>query len=197
MIIYHARSPWHEHVVHLEGFEPWSSVRRAILCHSEISLQKGWILRWLEIQYWTTQFFEPPMVKLIWFELSWGRVLKNEGSRKLKFYLIYRKIPKISPRDYIFQRSFLRHKLKARGTHTSTHGRAGTSRMHTTISPGQWQPWTAFSPLYMKGNLRFKIGQAYTWREIWVSKTIGLAYCTWKETYVANLQVLLWPVFRT
>ena len=112
MIIYHARSPWHEHVVHLEGFEPWSSVRRANLCHSEISLQKGWILRWLEIQYWTTQFFEPPMVKLIWFELSWGRVLKNEGSRRLKFYLIYRKIPKISPRDYIFQRPFLRDKLK-------------------------------------------------------------------------------------
>ena len=91
---------------------------------------------------------------------------ENEGSRKLKFYLIYRKIPKISPRDYIFQRPFLRDKLKARGTHTSTHGRAGTSRMHTTISPGQWQPWTAFSPLYMKGNLSFKIGQAYTWREI-------------------------------
>ena len=153
MIIYHARSPWHEHVVHLEGFEPWSSVRRAILCHSEISLQKGWILRSLEIQYWTTQFFEPPMVKLIWFELSWGRVLKNEGSRKLKFYLIYRKIPKISPRDYIFQRPFLRDKLKGQ-RHTSTHGRAGTSRMQTTISPGQWQP--------------------YIWREICVSKSARL-----------------------
>ena len=75
--------------------------------------------------------------------------MKNEGSRKLKFYLIYRKIPKISPRDYIFQRPFLRDKLKGRGRHTSTHGRAGTSRMQTTISPGQWQPWTAFSPLYI------------------------------------------------
>ena len=28
-----------------------------------------------------------------------------------------------------------------------THGLACTSRMRKTISPGQWQPWTAVSPL--------------------------------------------------
>jgi len=38
-------------------------------------------------------------------------------------------------------------KLKARGKHTPTHGLASTSRMRTAISPGQWQPWTAVSPL--------------------------------------------------
>ena len=26
---------------------------------------------------------------------------------------------------------------------------ASTLRMRTTISPGQWQPWTAVSPLYV------------------------------------------------
>ena len=41
--------------------------------------------------------------------------------------------------------------------------------------------------LYTEGTLRFKIGQAYTWREICVSKSIGLAY-SWKEIYVSNLQ---------
>ena len=35
--------------------------------------------------------------------------------------------------------------------------------------------------LYTEGNLRFKIGQAYTGGEIYVSKSIGLAYA-WKET---------------
>ena len=34
-----------------------------------------------------------------------------------------------------------------RSTHTPTHGLASTSRMRTAISPGQWQPWTAVSPL--------------------------------------------------
>ena len=38
-------------------------------------------------------------------------------------------------------------KLKTRGTHTPTHGLASPSHMRTTISPGQWQPWTAVSPL--------------------------------------------------
>ena len=33
------------------------------------------------------------------------------------------------------------------GTHTPTHRLASTSRMCTAISPGQWQPWTAVSPL--------------------------------------------------
>ena len=37
--------------------------------------------------------------------------------------------------------------------------------------------------LYWEGNLRFKIGQAYTWREICVSKSRGLAYSQ-KEMYV-------------
>ena len=37
-------------------------------------------------------------------------------------------------------------KLKARGTHTPIHGLASNSRMAST-SPGQWQPWTAVSPL--------------------------------------------------
>ena len=39
----------------------------------------------------------------------------------------------------------------------------------------------------MEGNLRFKIGQAYTWSEICVSKSIGLAY-SWKEIYVSNVR---------
>ena len=37
-------------------------------------------------------------------------------------------------------------KLKARGTHTPIHGLASNSRMAST-SNGQWQPWTAVSPL--------------------------------------------------
>ena len=160
MIIYHARSPWHENVVHLKGFEPWSSVRRANLCHSEISLQKGWILRWLEIQYWTTQFFEPPMVKLIWFELSWGRVLKNEGSRKLKFYLIYRKIPKISPRDYIFQRPFLRDKLKQ-----------GADIHQPTAGP---VPLACKQPYHLRSGSHGQLFHPYIWREICVSKSARL-----------------------
>ena len=39
----------------------------------------------------------------------------------------------------------------------------------------------------MEGNLRFKIGQTYTWRKVCVSKSIRLAY-SWKEIYVSNLQ---------
>ena len=62
----------------------------------------------------------------------------------------YRKIPKIGPRVYIFQRPFL-------------------------------------SGLYTEGKLRFKIGQAYTGREICISKSIGLAY-SWKKIYASNLQ---------
>ena len=38
-------------------------------------------------------------------------------------------------------------KFKARGTYTPTHGLASTSRTRTAISPGQWQSWTAVSPL--------------------------------------------------
>ena len=38
-------------------------------------------------------------------------------------------------------------KLKARGTHTPTHGLASTWLVRTAISPGQWQPWTAVLPL--------------------------------------------------
>ena len=37
--------------------------------------------------------------------------------------------------------------------------------------------------LYTEGNLRFKIGWAYTGKEICVSKPIGPAY-SWKEVYV-------------
>ena len=37
--------------------------------------------------------------------------------------------------------------------------------------------------LYTEGNLRFKIGSAYTGREMCVSKLIGPAY-SWKEVYV-------------
>ena len=44
--------------------------------------------------------------------------------------------------------------------------------------------------LYWEGNLSFKIGQAYTWREICVSKSRGLAYSQ-KEIYVSNLQKVL------
>ena len=39
----------------------------------------------------------------------------------------------------------------------------------------------------MEGSLRLKIGWAYTWREICISKSIGLAYSR-KEIYVSNLQ---------
>ena len=35
--------------------------------------------------------------------------------------------------------------------------------------------------------MRFKIGYAHTGREIFVSKSIGIAY-SWKEIYVSNLQ---------
>ena len=38
-------------------------------------------------------------------------------------------------------------KLKARGTQIPIHGLASTSRIRTAISPWQWQPWTAVSPL--------------------------------------------------
>ena len=37
------------------------------------------------------------------------------------------------------------------------------------------------------GNLRFKVGKAYTGREIDVPKSIGLAY-SWKDIYVSSLQ---------
>ena len=41
-------------------------------------------------------------------------------------------------------------------TRTPTHGLASTLRMHTAISPGQWQPWTALHPprSAVKGRLR-------------------------------------------
>ena len=35
--------------------------------------------------------------------------------------------------------------------------------------------------------MRFKTGQVYTGREIYVSKSTGLAY-SWKEIYASNLQ---------
>ena len=37
--------------------------------------------------------------------------------------------------------------IEARGKHTPTHGLAITSRMCIAISRGQWQLWTAVSPL--------------------------------------------------
>ena len=37
--------------------------------------------------------------------------------------------------------------IQTKGKLKPTHGLACTSRMRTTISPGQWQPWTAVSPL--------------------------------------------------
>ena len=42
--------------------------------------------------------------------------------------------------------------------------------------------------LYTEGNLRYKIGWAYTRRETCVSKSIGLAY-NWKEICVSNYVV--------
>ena len=47
-------------------------------------------------------------------------------------------------------------KLKARGTHTPLHGLASNSRMAST-SPGQWQPWTAVSPLLALRSRKFLI----------------------------------------
>ena len=41
--------------------------------------------------------------------------------------------------------------------------------------------------LNTEGNSHYKIGQAYTWGEICVKKSIGLAYSC-KEIYVSNLQ---------
>ena len=37
--------------------------------------------------------------------------------------------------------------IQTKGKLKPTHGLACTSRMRKTISPGQWQPWTAVSPL--------------------------------------------------
>ena len=62
----------------------------------------------------------------------------------------------------------------------------------------KWAPWHIFFKvpfwwayfwrgLYTEGKLSFKIGYAYTQREVCVSKSIGLAY-SWKEIYVSNLQ---------
>ena len=50
-------------------------------------------------------------------------------------------------------------KLKAGGTHTPTHGLASTSRMRTAISPWQWQPWTAVSPLLRLISMAWPSGQ--------------------------------------
>ena len=41
--------------------------------------------------------------------------------------------------------------------------------------------------LYTEGNLRLKMTQAYTGKETYVSKLIGLAH-SWKEIYVSNFQ---------
>ena len=38
-------------------------------------------------------------------------------------------------------------KQGAHTLYTPTYGLASTSRMRTAISPGQWQSWTAVSPL--------------------------------------------------
>ena len=51
-------------------------------------------------------------------------------------------------------------KLKARSTHTPTHALAITSRIRTAISRGQWQPWTAVSPLM--GLIRMHSRQSVT-----------------------------------
>ena len=39
--------------------------------------------------------------------------------------------------------------------------------------------------LCMEGNLHYKIGKAYTWSKMCISKSIGLPY-SWKEIYVSN-----------
>ena len=58
------------------------------------------------------------------------------------------------------------------------------------ISPGTYMFQRPFlRGLCMEGNLCFKTGQAYTWRETCISKSIWLAY-SWKEIliYLSNLQ---------
>ena len=49
---------------------------------------------------------------------------------------------------YLNMRGKVDHELpvKARGTHTPTHGLAITSRVRTAISRGKWQPWTPVVP---------------------------------------------------
>ena len=49
----------------------------------------------------------------------------------------------------IFRPTHYKTNLKqgAHTLYTPTHGLASTSRMRTAISPGQWQSWTAVSPL--------------------------------------------------
>ena len=42
----------------------------------------------------------------------------------------------------------------------------------------------------MEGSLHFSVSQAYTQREICISKAIGLAH-SWKQIYVSNLQKVL------
>ena len=49
----------------------------------------------------------------------------------------------------IFRPTHYKSNLKqgAHTLYTPTHGLASTSSMRTAISPGQWQSWTAISPL--------------------------------------------------
>ena len=55
--------------------------------------------------------------------------------------------------------AYLIHKNELKGerkkyskrTHLPTNGLASTSRMRKAITPGQWQPWTAVSPLLAMG----------------------------------------------
>ena len=59
------------------------------------------------------------------------------------------------------------------------------------LSPGAYIFQRSFlRGLYKEGNLRFKIGYAYTGREICASKSIGLAYSR-KEIYVSNFLLKL------
>ena len=49
--------------------------------------------------------------------------------------------------------------INERNTHTPIHGLASTSNMHTAMSPGQWQPWTAVSPLLGLISVALPLGQ--------------------------------------
>ena len=119
-------------------------------------------------------FAPRPLSGWVWAAYSWRRTqisqLTGCKTRNIEiflsffcsfFFILYRKIPKISPRAYIFQRPFLRG-LFLEGV---IFGGAN-KRREVCVS---------------------KSARLQTWREMCVSKSIGLAY-SWKEIYVSNSQ---------
>ena len=53
----------------------------------------------------------------------------------------------LKKKRFIYLSIFRLRQTYSKGKHTPAHGLANASRMRTAISHGQWQPWTAVSPL--------------------------------------------------